>query len=98
MKSMNQQEAGVNNNAKAEMSSDSGCSDAESMDEELTGEIINYLVGIKETGDTIIDISDTIIGDKGALMVADVIPECTNLAVIKLSSCGITNVGAKALF
>jgi hypothetical protein len=78
MKSLNQgQEAQQNSSANTGAdSSDSGGSDAESMDEELTQEIFNYLVGIKEQGDTIIDISDTIIGDKGAMMVAEMIQDC----------------------
>jgi hypothetical protein len=78
MKSLNQgQETQQNSNANTGAdSSDSGGSDAESMDEELTQEIFNYLVGIKEQGDTIIDISDTIIGDKGAMMVAEMIEGC----------------------
>ena len=70
----------------------------EPLDQEFINEIEVYLVECKENGELTIDMSDTLIQDQGAKMVATVAAFCENLQELSLRQCGITDEGATAIF
>lgn len=57
----------------------------EELDPEFLQEIENYLVECKENNEASIDMSDTLICDQGAKMVAAVAAYCEQLKEIRLS-------------
>ena len=57
---------------------------AEFLDPEFLQEIEVYLIECRENGEPSIDMSDTLIGDQGARMVAAVAAFCENLQELRL--------------
>ena len=70
----------------------------EELDPEFISEMEVYLIESRNTGEPSIDMSETLILDYGAKMVAGVAAYCEQLQELRLSQCGITDEGAIALF
>lgn len=68
------------------------------MDPEFLQEIEHYLIECKDNNEASIDMSETLIQDHGAKMVAAVAAYCSMLQELRLQTCGITDVGAIELF
>lgn len=70
----------------------------EAIDETLINEIEDYLKGVMENNEKVIDMSDSPIGSAGAKCVATAIMFCEGLEEMRLSNCGIGDKGALSLF
>ena len=68
------------------------------LDPEFLSEIETYLKECMENNELSIDMSDTLIKDHGAKMVAAAASLCDNLQELRLQQCGITDDGAIELF
>lgn len=68
------------------------------LDPEFLGEIETYLKECMENNELSIDMSDTLIKDHGAKMVAAAASLCDQLQELRLQQCGITDDGAIELF
>ena len=68
------------------------------LDPEFIGEIETYLKECMENNELSIDMSDTLIKDHGAKMVAAAASLCDQLQELRLQQCGITDEGAIELF
>ena len=68
------------------------------LDPEFLGEIETYLKECMENNELSIDMSDTLIKDHGAKMVAAAASLCDNLQELRLQQCGVTDEGAIELF
>jgi Ran GTPase-activating protein (RanGAP) involved in mRNA processing and transport len=71
---------------------------AEELDPEFLSEIETYLKECMENCELSIDMSDTLIKDHGAKMVAAAASLCDQLQELRLQQCGITDEGAIELF
>jgi len=72
--------------------------DGDSLDPEFLAEIETYLKECMENNELSIDMSDTLIKDHGAKMVAAAASLCDQLQELRLQQCGITDDGAIELF
>jgi Ran GTPase-activating protein (RanGAP) involved in mRNA processing and transport len=72
--------------------------EAEELDPEFLSEIETYLKECMENNELSIDMSDTLIKDHGAKMVAAAASLCDQLQELRLQQCGITDDGAMELF
>ena len=72
--------------------------EAEDLDPEFLSEIETYLKECMENNELSIDMSDTLIKDHGAKMVAAAASLCDQLQELRLQQCGITDDGAMELF
>lgn len=72
--------------------------DGEELDPEFLTEIETYLKECMENNELSIDMSDTLIKDHGAKMVAAAASLCDQLQELRLQQCGITDDGAMELF
>lgn len=72
--------------------------DEEPLDAEFLQEIETYLKECMENNELSIDMSDTLIADHGAKMVAAAASLCDQLQELRLQQCGITDDGAIELF
>lgn len=72
--------------------------EGETLDPEFLQEIEHYLLECRDNNELSIDMSDTLIQDHGAKMVAAVAAFCENLQELRLQQCGITDEGAITLF
>lgn len=70
----------------------------EELDAEFLQEIETYLKECMENNELSIDMSDTLIQDHGAKMVAAAASLCDQLQELRLQQCGITDEGAIELF
>ena len=70
----------------------------EELDPEFLTEIETYLKECMENNELSIDMSDTLIKDHGAKMVAAAASLCDQLQELRLQQCGITDEGAIELF
>ena len=70
----------------------------EELDPEFLSEIETYLKECMENNELSIDMSDTLIKDHGAKMVAAAASLCDQLQELRLQQCGITDDGAIELF
>ena len=70
----------------------------EDLDPEFLSEIETYLKECMENNELSIDMSDTLIKDHGAKMVAAAASLCDQLQELRLQQCGITDDGAMELF
>ena len=70
----------------------------EDLDPEFLQEIETYLKECMENNEISIDMSDTLIKDHGAKMVAAAASLCDNLQELRLQQCGITDEGAIEIF
>ena len=70
----------------------------EELDAEFISEIETYLKECMENNELSIDMSDTLIQDHGAKMVAAAASLCDQLQELRLQQCGITDEGAMELF
>ena len=70
----------------------------EELDPEFLSEIETYLKECMENNELSIDMSDTLIKDHGAKMVAAAASLCDQLQELRLQQCGITDDGAMELF
>ena len=70
----------------------------EDVDPEFMQEIETYLKECMENNELSIDMSDTLIKDHGAKMVAAAASLCDQLQELRLQQCGITDDGAIELF
>lgn len=70
----------------------------EEIDEQLINEIEDYLKGVMENNEKLIEMSDSSIGSSGAKCVAAAINFCEGLLELKLSNCSIKDSGARSLF
>jgi|DEB0MinimDraft_12_1074336.scaffolds.fasta_scaffold09639_3 Ran GTPase-activating protein (RanGAP) involved in mRNA processing and transport len=70
----------------------------EDLDPDFLGEIETYLKECMENNELSIDMSDTLIKDHGAKMVAAAASLCDNLQELRLQQCGITDEGAIEIF
>lgn len=68
------------------------------LDPEFLSEIETYLKECMENNELSIDMSDTLIKDHGAKMVAAAASLCDQLQELRLQQCGITDEGAIELF
>jgi Ran GTPase-activating protein (RanGAP) involved in mRNA processing and transport len=68
------------------------------LDPEFLGEIETYLKECMENNELSIDMSDTLIKDHGAKMVAAAASLCDQLQELRLQQCGITDDGAIEIF
>merc|ERR1712139_335272 len=68
------------------------------MDPDFLQEIETYLIECKDNNELSIDMSDTLIQDHGAKMVAAAASLCDQLQELRLQQCGITDEGAMELF
>jgi Ran GTPase-activating protein (RanGAP) involved in mRNA processing and transport len=68
------------------------------LDPEFLTEIETYLKECMENNELSIDMSDTLIKDHGAKMVAAAASLCDQLQELRLQQCGITDEGAIELF
>lgn len=68
------------------------------LDPEFLMEVENYLKECMENNEASIDMSDTLIQDHGAKMVAAAASLCDDLVEMRLQQCGITDEGAIELF
>jgi Ran GTPase-activating protein (RanGAP) involved in mRNA processing and transport len=68
------------------------------LDPEFLAEIETYLKECMENNEVSIDMSDTLIKDHGAKMVAAAASLCDQLQELRLQQCGITDDGAMELF
>ena len=68
------------------------------LDPEFLSEIETYLKECMENNELSIDMSDTLIKDHGAKMVAAAASLCESLQELRLQQCGITDEGAIELF
>lgn len=73
-------------------------SPGEELDPEFLQEIETYLKECMENNELSIDMSDTLIRDHGAKMVAAAASLCDQLQELRLQQCGITDEGAIELF
>ena len=64
----------------------------------LLGEIEEYLRGVMENNESIIEMSDSPIGSGGAKAVAAVLCLCDHLKEVQMANCEIRDAGAKCLF
>ena len=71
---------------------------ADELDPEFLTEIETYLKECMENNELSIDMSDTLIKDHGAKMVAAAASLCDQLQELRLQQCGITDEGAIELF
>lgn len=72
--------------------------EGEELDPEFLSEIETYLKECMENNELSIDMSDTLIKDHGAKMVAAAASLCDQLQELRLQQCGITDDGAIELF
>mmetsp|Transcript_13169 Transcript_13169/g.22321 ORF Transcript_13169/g.22321 Transcript_13169/m.22321 type:complete len:158 (-) Transcript_13169:27-500(-) len=72
--------------------------DPEDLDPEFVSEIETYLKDCMENNELSIDMSDTLIKDHGAKMVAAAASLCDQLQELRLQQCGISDEGAMAIF
>jgi Ran GTPase-activating protein (RanGAP) involved in mRNA processing and transport len=72
--------------------------EVEDLDPEFLSEIETYLKECMENNELSIDMSDTLIKDHGAKMVAAAASLCDQLQELRLQQCGITDDGAIELF
>ena len=72
--------------------------EGEELDPEFLTEIETYLKECMENNELSIDMSDTLIKDHGAKMVAAAASLCDQLQELRLQQCGITDDGAQELF
>ena len=72
--------------------------EGEDLDPEFLSEIETYLKECMENNELSIDMSDTLIKDHGAKMVAAAASLCDQLQELRLQQCGITDDGAIELF
>ena len=72
--------------------------EGEDLDPEFLSEIETYLKECMENNELSIDMSDTLIKDHGAKMVAAAASLCDQLYELRLQQCGITDDGAIELF
>lgn len=77
---------------------DGAMDEAEELDPEFLSEIETYLKECMENNELSIDMSDTLIKDHGAKMVAAAASLCDQLQELRLQQCGITDDGAMELF
>ena len=70
----------------------------EEIDEQLINEIEDYLKGVMENNEKLIEMSDSAIGSGGAKCVAAAINFCEGLEELKLANCSIKDSGARSLF
>ena len=70
----------------------------EEIDEQLINEIEDYLKGVMENNEKLIEMSDSAIGSGGAKCVAAAINFCEGLLEMKLANCSIKDSGARSLF
>lgn len=70
----------------------------EELDPDFLQEIETYLKECMENNELSIDMSDTLIKDHGAKMVAAAASLCDNLQELRLQQCGITDDGAIEIF
>jgi Ran GTPase-activating protein (RanGAP) involved in mRNA processing and transport len=70
----------------------------EELDPDFLTEIETYLKECMENNELSIDMSDTLIKDHGAKMVAAAASLCDQLQELRLQQCGITDEGAIELF
>jgi Ran GTPase-activating protein (RanGAP) involved in mRNA processing and transport len=70
----------------------------EELDPEFIQEIKTYLEECMENNEVSIDMSDTLIRDHGAKMVATAVSFCEQLQELRLQQCGISDEGAIELF
>merc|ERR1719263_1000312 len=75
-----------------------GDTNEEELDPEFLQEIETYLKECMENNELSIDMSDTLIQDHGAKMVAAAASLCDQLQELRLQQCGITDDGAIELF
>lgn len=75
-----------------------GQTEDDELDPEFLSEIETYLKECMENNELSIDMSDTLIKDHGAKMVAAAASLCDNLQELRLQQCGITDDGAIELF
>ena len=68
------------------------------LDPEFCAEIEKYLKDCMNGNEETIDMSDSLILDYGAKLVATTAPLCDNLQIIRLKQCHITDTGAIELF
>ncbi len=64
----------------------------------MINEIEDYLKGVMENSEKVIEMMDVSIGSSGAKCVAAAVTFCEGLQEMKLSNCDIKDSGAKALF
>jgi Ran GTPase-activating protein (RanGAP) involved in mRNA processing and transport len=72
--------------------------EADELDAEFVAEIETYLKECMENNEISIDMSDTLIKDHGAKMVAAAASLCEQLQELRLQQCGISDEGALAIF
>jgi hypothetical protein len=77
---------------------DGEMNEAVELDPEFLSEIETYLKECMENNELSIDMSDTLIKDHGAKMVAAAASLCDQLQELRLQQCGITDDGAMELF
>lgn len=70
----------------------------EDIDEQLINEIEDYLRGIMENNERVIEMSDSPIKSGGAKCVAMALNFCEGLVELRLSNCEITDSGALEIF
>lgn len=70
----------------------------EDLDPEFLAEVETYLKECMEHNELSIDMSDTLIKDHGAKMVAAAASLCDQLQELRLQQCGITDDGAIEIF
>ena len=72
--------------------------DQTDLEPEFLAEIETYLKECMENSEMSIDMSDTLIKNQGAKMVAVAASLCENLQELRLAQCGISDEGAIELF
>ena len=70
----------------------------EDIDDTLIQEIEDYLKGVMDNNENVIEMSDNIIKSPGANCVAAAINFCSALTEVHLSNCQIRDPGAKTIF
>lgn len=88
----------LNNTAKEMHHGDVHGGDTDELDPEFVAEIETYLKECMENNELSIDMSDTLIKDHGAKMVAAAASLCDQLQELRLQQCGISDEGALAIF
>lgn len=89
---------GSSGGANTGSSGDNMDDDLNDMDENLLNEIEDYLKGVMECNEKVIDMSDSQIGSGGAKCVATAITFCEGLEEMRLANCGIKDAGARSIF
>lgn len=70
----------------------------EPLDDQLVTEINDYLTGVMEDNQNVIEMSDSPIKSQGAICVAAAVNYCSSVTDIRLSNCSIGDAGAQSLF